>query len=236
MASKLVSVIIPVYQGEKYLAAALASILAQNYRPIEIVVVDDGSTDGTASIAQSFHEVRYIYQENQGHSVAKSTGLRYCTGDLITFLDADDLWAKDSLDIQIECLATHPEMGCVMGKMRNFLEEHMVRPKWVSEEMLTEDIGSCALGASLTHRWVFDQLGHFDPRYWHGNDLDWLIRIRDAGIPVYFIPDVLLHRRIHNANLSQDQNVLAHERIVILKAHLDRRRGKIAPSLSGVLQ
>jgi len=90
MKAKLISVIVPAYNRERYLGAALDSILAQNYRPIEIVVVDDGSADGTASVARSYPAVRYIYQKNQGPVVARNTGLANCTGELISFLDADD--------------------------------------------------------------------------------------------------------------------------------------------------
>ena len=154
MAAKLISPTFPSIRGEIYLAQALASVFSQRYRPIEVIVVDDGSPDDTESIARSFPGVRYIYQENQGHGVAKNTGVAQCTGDLITFLDADDLWAKDSLDVQSEYLATHPETGGVMGRVWNFLEEKTTMPSWISEDMLTEEGGGWNLGASLTHRWV----------------------------------------------------------------------------------
>src|SRR6202044_3645761 len=98
----LISVIVPVYNRERYLGAALDSIFAQDYRPVEIVVVDDGSTDGSASIAQSYPNVRYIYQHNQGPVVARNNGLANCTGDLISFLDADDHWPPNKLRMQGE--------------------------------------------------------------------------------------------------------------------------------------
>ena len=100
MEAKMISVIVPAYNGEKYLARALESILAQDYRPIEIVVVDDGSTDNTASIARSYREVRYVYQAHQGLPAARNTGLANCTGELISFLDADDYWPPNKLQIQ----------------------------------------------------------------------------------------------------------------------------------------
>ena len=233
MDAKLISVIVPVYQGEKYLAEALDSIFAQSYRPIEVLVVDDGSTDATVSIAKSYPEVRYCFQANQGHCVAKNTGLANCTGDFVTCLDADDYWPPDNLEIQAAYLEAHPELGCVIGKVWNFLENGTSMPRWISEAMMTEDGGGWALGASLTHRWVLERLGHLNSQFWHGNDLDWFIRMRETGIPVNFIPNILLHRRIHGDNLSKDQNALARERVRILKAHMDRQRGKVAEPLSG---
>lgn len=234
MNETLISVIIPVYQGENYLAEALDSILAQNYRPIEVVVVDDGSTDGTAAIAQSYPLVHYIHQPNQGHSVAKNTGLANCTGGLIAFLDADDYWPPDKLAIESDYLKAHPEVGCVLGKMRNFLDGGIEKPRWIPEAVMAEDWDALSLGASLSHRWVFDRIGHFNDLYWHGNDLDWFIRLKEAGIPMVVLPEVFLFRRIHAANLSKDQNPLALERIRILKAHMDRIRGKTPQIRPGV--
>ena len=115
---KLASVIIPVYNGELYLAEALDSVFAQDYRPIEVIVVDDGSTDGTATVANEYSQVHYLHQPNQGPPVARNTGLSYCTGDLITLLDADDLWVPGKLSMQVAYLEAHPEAGCVIGKIR----------------------------------------------------------------------------------------------------------------------
>jgi len=232
--TKLVSVIIPAYNGEKYLREALDSVFAQDYDPIEVVVVDDGSTDRTASIAKSYPGVRYVYEENQGHAVAKNTGLANCTGELISFLDADDYWPSDKLRIQSAYLASHPDLGCVIGKMRNFLDGEMSRPNWIPESMMAEDGVALSLGAILSHRWVFNQIGHFNVSYWHGNDLDWFIRVTEAKIPMGIMPNVFLHRRIHAANLSKEQNVLAKERIRILKASMDRKRGVVSTPLPGV--
>jgi len=231
MAAKLISVIVPAYNREKYLAKTLDSIFAQDYRPIEVVVVDDGSTDGTASIARLYPEVRYFYQPNLGPAVARNTGLAECTGELISFLDADDYWVEHVLRIQSDYLATRPELGSIMGKVWNFLDAGATLPNWISEDMMTEEGGGWNLGASLTHRWVFERVGHFNTAYQHGEDLDWFARAREAGIPIYLMPTVLLRRRIHKDNLSKDQNLSARERVRILKAHLDRKRSKVAESL-----
>ena len=234
MDAKLISVIVPVYQGEKYIAHALDSIFAQNYRPIEVVVVDDGSTDATASIAKSYSEVRYFFQANQGPPVARNTGLANSTGELITFLDADDYWLPNSLAAQSSYLAAHPEMGCVFGKVQNFLNEGINLPHWISEAMMTENGGGWNLGASMTHRWAFDRIGHFNPNCFTCDDLEWVMRLREANILYSLVPEVFLHRRIHGGNLSHNQNSIARQRVRILKAHMDRMRGNAQTYRAGV--
>ncbi|MBI4573499.1 MAG: glycosyltransferase family 2 protein, partial [candidate division NC10 bacterium] len=110
MTGPLVSVILPVYNGERFLAAAIASILAQDYQPIEVIVVDDGSTDGTAAIARSFQGVRYLYQPNQGPAFARNAGIAVARGAFIAFLDADDLMVPTRLSVQAGYLLAHPEI------------------------------------------------------------------------------------------------------------------------------
>lgn len=96
--SRLISIIIPVYNREHYLAEAIESVLAQTYRPIEIIVVDDGSTDGTADVARRFSEtVRYFYQTNSGCGASRNTGIKKGVGSFLSFLDSDDLWVEEKL-------------------------------------------------------------------------------------------------------------------------------------------
>jgi len=231
--SKLISVIVPAYNSEKYLAAALDSIVAQDFRPIEVVVVDDGSTDATASIARSYCDVRYVYQAHQGLPVARNTGLTNCRGELICFLDADDYWPPNKLRIQSDYLTAHPELGCVIGKLLNFLEEGMTRPHWISEPLMTEEGGGWSLGASLVQRWVFDRIGQFNVLYPYCDDLDWLIRLAEAKVPWEVLPGVFLHRRIHSSNMSSDRDAVTRAEFRIMKAHMDRRRGKVAGPVRG---
>jgi len=118
----LVSVIIPVYNGGRYLRAALESVFAQTYRPFEVIVVDDGSADDSGVIAQSFPEVRYIYQTNQGVAAARNNGLEAARGEYFAFLDQDDLWAPEKLKLQVEYLLSHPEVGYTLTQQQFFLD------------------------------------------------------------------------------------------------------------------
>jgi glycosyltransferase involved in cell wall biosynthesis len=233
MQPRLISVIIPAYNAEKYISQAIESVLAQTYRPLEIVVVDDGSTDGTAAIACSCPAVRCIHQPNQGIATARNTGLATSTGELVAFLDADDCWDPHKLLEQSNYLAAHSELGCVSGRWRNFLEKGVEKPRWVADSMLEEDAVCSGLQASLIHRWVFDQVGDFNARYRIAQDVEWFFRVRDAGIPIAFTPSVMVYRRIHNANVSQDQRAVVRATLRILKEHIDRKRSKSLETLPG---
>jgi glycosyltransferase involved in cell wall biosynthesis len=114
--NSLISVIVPVYNGDLYLAAAIESILAQNYQPIEILIIDDGLTDNTAKIADRFQQhVRYIYQPNSGAPSARNLGLKMATGEIIAFLDADDIWHEQKLALQLDILAKNSSVSVVLG-------------------------------------------------------------------------------------------------------------------------
>jgi glycosyltransferase involved in cell wall biosynthesis len=221
---KLVSVIIPVYNGELYLAEALDSVFAQDYRPIEVIVVDDGSTDDTAAVAKRYSQVHYFHQTNQGPPAARNTGLNNCKGELIALLDADDLWVPGKLSTQTAFLETHPQACCVIGRMKNFLQEGIPRPSWVNDSMFTDNPVAYSLGSMLVHRWVFETVGQFNTSNQRGDNIDWLIRLNELKLIVYRMPEVLLLRRIHSNNLSQKYELKNQARLRFLKEAIDRKR------------
>ena len=221
---KLVSVIIPVYNGELYLAEALDSVFAQYYRPIEVIMVDDGSTDHTVSVAKRYSQVHYFHQTNQGPPAARNTGLSYCKGDLIAFLDADDLWIPGKLSMQVAYLESHPEVGCVIGRMKNFLQESIPRPSWVNDSIFANNPDAYSLGSMLAHRWVFERVGQFNTSNKRGDNIDWLIRLNELKLMYYKMPEVLLLRRIHSNNISQKCELEIQARLRFLKEAIDRKR------------
>ena len=118
-----VSVIIPVYNGVKYLADAVASIVRQDHEPLEIIIVDDGSTDETSAVARSLPgDIRYIYQTNSGAASARNRGLEMAIGDVICFLDADDMWSDDKLAVQLALFSADDSLQVVLGSARYFRE------------------------------------------------------------------------------------------------------------------
>lgn len=115
--SPLVSVIVPTYNHASYLPKAIHSCINQTYKNLEIIVIDDGSTDNTKEIIQEFRDkIIYISQDNRGVSAARNVGLEIATGDFITFLDADDYLTEDSIEVRLEVLLQHDDIGFVMGE------------------------------------------------------------------------------------------------------------------------
>jgi len=219
----LVSVVVPVYNGDRFLAAALDSIYAQDYRPLEVIVVDDGSVDRTTDIAQSYQEARYIYQTNQGHGRAKNVGIAAARGKFLAFLDADDLWAPHKLRVQVDYLLAHPDTSYVTARVQNFIEPG-TQPQPKRKDLLLTEAATMIVGALVARRSAFEAVGDFDTGYRHANDSDWFFRAREAGMPWIVLPEVLLYRRLHDSNLSYETRAMASELLRAVKSSIDRTR------------
>ena len=217
----MVSIIIAVYNGERYLAEAIESALAQTYRPTEVIVVDDGSTDQTANIARSYKEVQYIYQPNQGVAVARNRGLEAAQGEFIAFLDADDIWVPDKLGMQVRYLIDHPHIGGTIGRCQNFLDPGVTVSPQAESVLLDREY--MALMTLVARKTVFEQAGGFDSSYRVGSDFEWFVRAKDAGIPMASLPEILLHRRIHDSNLSSDTPAVRSGFLRMFKSSIDRQ-------------
>lgn len=224
MESSLVSVIIPVYNGERYIASTLRSVLAQDYRPIEILVIDDGSDDQSAEIARGFQEVRYFHQSNQGAAVARNVGLENALGELVAFLDADDTWMPDKLALQVRYLLDHPELGFVLARQRIFLEPGVERPSWLKEELLANDSVGYVPSTLLARKTVFAQIGGFDPRSVPAEDVEWFFRAKDAGVLMGVVPEVLLHKRVHGSNLGHGTAISQPRLLQALRSSVERQK------------
>lgn len=217
-----ISVIVPVFNGERYLSEAIRSILEQSFPPAEIIVVDDGSTDRTAEIAETF-SVRYLRQENQGVAAARNTGVDAATGTLLAFLDHDDLWVADKLEQQMTTLAAKPELDMVFGQVEQFF-----CPSLSAEEQaryrLPPPMPGYTSSTRLVRREAFERVGPYATINRLGECLEWHARAVDAGLHFKMLPEIVYRRRIHASNMGitrgTDRNDYAH----ILKQILDRRR------------
>lgn len=198
----LVSVIIPVFNGEKYVAQALESLLEQDYPLFEVIAVDDGSIDRTREIIERYHDINYIYQSNRGVSSARNTGIATSRGDIIAFLDSDDFWPSGRLTATIRYFQRYPDIGYVLGKQMMFLEPGCRIPPWVRKEWLEEPQDVSNTGVLVVRRETFERIGTFNEDYRSGEDTEWLLRASEAGIPMARLQEVVLYRRIHGENLS----------------------------------
>lgn len=224
----LVSVIIPVYNGARFLRAALESVFAQTYRPFEVIVVDDGSKDDSGAIAQSFSAVHYIHQENQGVAAARNNGIAVARGEFFAFLDQDDLWQPEKLRMQVDHLLNNPELGYTLTNQQYFLEPGVTLPPWFRKELLTTVHTGWVLGTLVVRRTVFEQVGGFATGYSAANDSDWFFRAKAAGVPMAVVPELLLLKRIHEANDSGRAKEILSELLKVVKTSLDRQRSQQA--------
>lgn len=242
----LVSVVVPVYNGERFLAAALESILAQDYRPIEIIVVDDGSTDRTADIAQAVKGVRYHYQSNQGPGAARNVGMGLARGEFIAFLDSDDLIAPNKIGVQVGYLLSYPEVGCAVARQVVFYEPGVEPPRWLREQE-TRHVGRAprtggramqvvrnGLLAAMVRRDIVARLGGFNPIYNPADDVEWLLHLWEAGVEIVALPEAILYRRLHGANLTFDRDSVRSAWLRLVKRRMDRSHPMITFDTAGV--
>jgi glycosyltransferase involved in cell wall biosynthesis len=218
-----ISVIIPAYNAEKYLAEAIKSILAQNYTPLEIIIVDDGSQDNTATVAQSFGAlVRYFHQANEGAAAARNFGVQHARADWLAFLDADDLWTENKLATQVTALQADPTLDVIFGHARNFIQPDEPAAPRVIQDILP----AFAAGAMLIHKDALMRVGGFSGTLRRGETLDFYIRVREQGLKEHLLHDLLLLRRIHTKNMGVTNQQGDIEYVRILKSALDRKRGR----------
>ena len=229
MSGPTVSCIVPVFNGERYLEEALQSVFAQTYRPIEVVVVDDGSTDSSAAIAAAHGDrVAVIRQANAGPGPASNRGVEATRGELVAFLDADDRWPPRKLALQAEHLSAHPGTAAVFAHARNFwVPELRQEAARFAGHRITLPLAAYSRGTMMARRSAFEAVGGFDPRMGHGEVQDWVLRAREAGLRVDLLPDTLLERRLHPGNRSRHMQENSREEFLqLIKRRLDLTRGR----------
>ncbi len=221
-----VSVIVPCYNAAAYLPAALASVLAQRPAVWEVIVIDDGSSDGSAAIAAGFGApVRCHRQENQGIAAARNQGLRLADGDWIAFLDADDLWPADSLGLRLRELAARPDLDGVYGLVEAFASPELSAAEQLTLQPPPSSQAGRLAGALLLRRQVFARVGDFDTGFAVGETMDWIARAEEQGVAMGQVDGVVLRRRLHSANTVRKTERLHADYLRLLRASLLRRRG-----------
>ncbi len=234
----LVSVVIPAFNSERFLGEAIASVLAQDYSPLETIVVDDGSSDGTAAVARSYPDVKLIVQENAGPAAARNRGFAASRGEFVAFHDADDTLPTEKLSVQIGEMLADPEVGCVVAEQELLIEEGAELPFWAEgsnvptvmpakpEELADEpDVHPMTM---VVRREVFERIGGFDEGMRAAEDFDWMLRAAEQGTEFRRLPRILLRRRVHPASLTQDAAASRAGHFLALKKRIERHRARAA--------
>jgi glycosyltransferase involved in cell wall biosynthesis len=234
-----VSAIIPTYNRKAFVLEAVASVLAQTYGDYELIVVDDGSGDGTGEALTHYGgRVRYAYQDNTGVSTARNHGLELARGEFIAFLDSDDLWLPEKLQVQVAFMDAHPqaqicytdEIWIRRGVRVNPRKKHAK----YSGEIYPQCLPLCIISPSsaLMRRGLFEQVGTFDPRFPVCEDYDLWLRVTSC-LPVFFIPRKLIVKRGgHAGQLSQQGWGNDRYRVKALVKILET--GALAPAMRGL--
>jgi glycosyltransferase involved in cell wall biosynthesis len=223
VADPLVTVIAAVYNGEAFLHEALESAFAQEFDSYEVVFVDDGSTDGTAEVAQSF-PVRYRFQENQGLPAARNTGIDMALGTFIAFLDGDDVLHPRKLALQAGYLLEHPQTGCVLGRQEWIVEPGVEMPELPPDPIYGEP-GGVQLVTAMIRKQLLQEVGGFDPSYSYAEDRDLFIRLREHRAEIEVLPEVVLHKRLHGTNMTMNPPS-THPMLRSLREKLARERSR----------
>ena len=229
MTPPLLTVVIPAFNRERYLGDALGSVLAQGHDALDLIVVDDGSTDATAAVARRFAAVRCISRPHGGAAAARNTGVAAARGELLAFLDSDDLWVEGKVACQIAALRAGPGAAMVFGWVRHFLSPE------VSDALRARMLcppdpgpGRCC-GTMMITREAMGRVGRFDETLGAGEFIDWYSRARDAGTSEVMVERVVLRRRLHGGNLGFQRPALRRELARAVANHLRRqgaRRGE----------
>ena len=220
-----VAAIVPLFNGSRFICAAIESILAQELKPREIVVVDDGSTDGGGGLLSSYLDIRVIRQPNGGEAAARNRGIRESKEPMIAFLDQDDLWSPEKLALQVRALEADPSIDIVFGQHRLIVEDGA---RWFRRDLLGKILTAELPGSMLARRPVFERCGLYREDMKRGSDIDWLCRAQDAGIKLKLVEEVLLLRRMHRSNSSIDQALFMSELLRVARASVQRKRSKPA--------
>ncbi len=219
MSGAAVSVVVPARDAAAYLGEAVLSALAQEPRPEQLIVVDDGSRDATAEIATRLGAV-CLRQENRGPSAARNHGIRHARTPYVAFLDADDVWPSGSLAALLAAFEAQPALQAVWGESQMFRarEAQGHAPGALVRGFMFQ------VGAALFRRSAFDTIGGFDESLRLSEDVDWFLRAREAALPMRLLPEVTCLYRQHDTNVTRGKSPRELRFLSVIKASFARRR------------
>ncbi len=220
-----ISVIIPVYNHADYIGEAIRSVLGQTLAPLEILVVDDGSTDNGLEIAEAFGPpVRVFRQNHLGISAARNLAIQNSSGEFFAFLDADDLFEPTKLQKQIQLFEANPDIDMVFGMVRQFFSPEVSPEFQKTKSCPSQPMAGIIPGTLIIRRESFERVGFFDHQVQVAEFADWYARAKDKGLREILLSEVVYHRRIHGNNHGIRETDAKKAYLRVLKASLDRKR------------
>jgi glycosyltransferase involved in cell wall biosynthesis len=225
-APTLVSVIVGAYNGARYIGETIESVLAQTYRPFELVVVDDASEDTTGDIARSFGpDVKVVTRTTRGGiGGARNSGLEAADGAYFTFLDADDRVPPEKLSLQTTAFEENPDVDIVFGHVTEFVSPDVSPDEAARLREPAHNVVWRTPNLMLVKRDSFYRVGPFSTEIKVGIGVDWIARASDLGLKMLDIPEVVLERRLHGDNNGIRERDSRTHYLRVLKASIDRRR------------
>ena len=239
-----ISIIIPTYNSAQYICEAIESVLNQTYKDFEIIVVDDGSTDNTKEVIKPYlNKIKYIYQQNSGPSAARNRGIKEAKGEYIAFLDADDIWLPQKLELQIKFMEKEKEVGLIFSDMilfnekgiikNSFLKEKLffnklsIKPLSSTEKVIYDNVFNALLQENfiptntvIVKKECFNKVGFFDETLFSVEDRDMWLRI-GLFYDIGFINFPLVLTRFHETNISANQELALKSRLKVMKKFLN---------------
>lgn len=200
-----VSAIVPVYNGAQFIAETIDSILTQTRQVDELIVVDDGSTDDTASaVAQFGTAVRYVRQDNQGPAAARNRGIAMANGTFLAFLDADDRWMPEKISVQLQRMLDEPSWDMSFTHFQNTWEDDLEAEREAfASHKLAQPVSGWCIGTLMARRATFATFGRFDDSIRQCENISWFLDTKSAGARIEILPDTLMLRRFHPTSLTR---------------------------------
>lgn len=217
-----ISVIIPAYNAEKFIAKTLSSVFNQSFLPHEVIIVDDGSIDETKKIVEQF-DVVYSFQKNQGTAAALNHGIKLAKGNIFAFLDHDDIWRPEKLLLQKEVLELQPKIDMVFSLLENVIVNEKLED---TIDVDFEPVNGVHKSTFMVRKSSFEQVGEFSTQCGTQEFLNWFSQALDTGLKAHTVQEVLVKRTIHGSNQTILNKEMKNDFPKVLKAILDRRRSK----------
>ena len=227
MNSNLVSVIIPVFNAEKYVAEAIESVLSQTYKNMELICINDKSTDNSLAILESFGNKIIIInnKDNCGTAESRNKGIRLAQGEFLAFIDNDDIWESNKLEVQMNHFRNDPALDVSFSYMRCFISPELSEEVKILRYYPPDSLPGYIPSTIVVRRTSFERVGYFDSRWENGESVAWMFMAKEVGLNFGVVDEVLVKRRIHKTNKGVlDSSTSKSEYFRIIKESLDRRR------------